>query len=167
MSLERFVNELRRNSINGREKMKIIEAFLGEHGTFYAQLDHLEQVIPAAETLAQVQSLSALLTAALATHAHLEDELLFTALDPYLAPMGPLSVMRLEHDEIESILVRVQEVQDLTEARRLILNAVQIARSHFAKEEQVLFPMAQQALSGEDLTRLGKQWAERRGVAIS
>ncbi len=147
--------------------MKITEAFLGEHGAFYAQFDHLEQAIPAAETLTQVQSLSALLTVALATHAHLEDELLFTALDPYLAQMGPLSVMRMEHDEIEGILAHVQEIQDLAEAQRLVLNAVQVARNHFAKEEQVLFPMAQRTLSGEDLTRLGQQWAERRGVAIS
>lgn len=146
--------------------MKIIEALLGEHGVFYAQFDHLEQAAPAAESLAQVQSQTALLAAALATHAGLENELLFTALDPHLGQMGPLAVMRMEHDEIENTLGQVQATQDLAQAQRLVLHAVRVARDHFAKEEQVLFPMAEQMLGAEGLTQLGTRWAERRHVMI-
>lgn len=144
--------------------MKIIEALLGEHGVFYAQFDHLERTVPAAPALELVQSQAALLTAALATHAGLENELLFSALDPHLGQMGPLAVMRMEHDEIESTLGQVQEARDLAQAQRLVLHAVRVARDHFAKEEQVLFPMAQQVLDGERLAQLGAQWAERRSV---
>lgn len=144
--------------------MKITEALLGEHGVFYALFDHLEQAVPAADSLALVQSQAALLTAALATHAGLEDELLFSALDPHLGQMGPLAVMRMEHDEIENTLGQVQEARDLTQAQRLVLHAVRVAREHFAKEEQVLFPMAHQVLDERELTQLGAQWAERRGV---
>lgn len=144
--------------------MKITEALLGEHGVFYAQFDHLEQAVPAADTLALVQNQAALLTAALATHAGLENELLFSALDPHLGQMGPLAVMRMEHDEIENTLGQVQEAQDLAQAQRLVLHAVRVARDHFAKEEQVLFPMAHQVLDEERLAHLGTQWAQRRGV---
>lgn len=146
--------------------MKIIEALLGEHGVFYAQFDHLEQTVPAAPTLELVQSQAALLTAALATHAGLENELLFSALDPHLGQMGPLAVMRMEHDEIENTLDHVQAAQDLARAQRLALHAVRVARDHFAKEEQVLFPMAHQVLDESTLTQLGDQWAERRHVTI-
>lgn len=147
--------------------MKITDALLGEHGAFYAQFDHLEEVVPMAESLAQVQGLAALLTAALATHAHLENELLFTALDPHMGQMGPLTVMRMEHDEIEGILARVQEVQDLAEAQHQVLSAIQVARDHFAKEEQILFPAAHHMLDVDLLVQLGRQWAEQRRVMIS
>lgn len=144
--------------------MKITEALLGEHGVFYAQFDHLEQAVPAASALELVQSQAALLTAALATHAGLENELLFSALDPHLGQMGPLAVMRMEHDEIENTLGQVQEARDLAQAQHLVLHAMRVARDHFAKEEQVLFPMAHQVLDEERLAQLGTQWAERRGV---
>jgi len=146
--------------------MKIIDALLGEHGVFYAQFDHLEETVPASVSLAKVQSQAAVLTAALATHAGLENELLFSTLDPHLGQMGPLAVMRMEHDEIENTLGQVQEAQDLAQAQRLVLHAVRVARDHFAKEEQVLFPMAHQVLDENTLTQLGARWAERRHVMI-
>jgi iron-sulfur cluster repair protein YtfE (RIC family) len=146
--------------------MKITDALLGEHGVFYAQFAHLEQVAPVAPTLAQVQGLAASLAAALSTHAAMEDELLFTALDPYLGGGGPLTVMRMEHDQIESALAQIQAARELAEAQRLVFNAIQVARDHFAKEEQILFYIAQQMLGDEALARLGRQWADRRGVVV-
>lgn len=147
--------------------MKITDAFLGEHAILYAQFNYLEQATPAAETLAAVQSLAAGLAATLASHAHLEDELLFTALDPYLGPMGPLAVMRMEHDQIEGLLGQVPATQDLRLAQALLQQTLQLARSHFAKEEQVLYPIAEQALDQGRLAELAVQWAERRGVNVT
>jgi iron-sulfur cluster repair protein YtfE (RIC family) len=147
--------------------MKITDAFLGEHAVFYAQLDHLDGSIPGANSLAQVKSQGAMLAAALVGHAHLEEELLFTALERHIGPMGPLAVMRMEHDEIESALARLPKIQNLAEAQSLLLHAIQVARDHFAKEEQVLYPIAEQVLDTDTRTRLGRQWAERREVVIS
>ncbi|MBV6504760.1 MAG: hypothetical protein ILNGONEN_00312 [Syntrophorhabdaceae bacterium] len=146
--------------------MKLTDALLGEHGVFYAQFDYLEQNVPYAQDLTLVKSQGAMLTAALATHAHLEDELLFIALAAHLDPQfGPLAVMRMEHDEIEGSLQRLQEVHDLAEAKNLLLHAMQTARAHFAKEEQVLFVMAQQMLDTRTQEQLGRKWAEARKVA--
>lgn len=155
------------NRIPGDKPVKITDAFLGEHATLYAQFNYLEQATPAAEALAIVQSLAAGLNATLASHAHLEDELLFTALDPYLGPMGPLAVMRMEHDQIEGLLERIPAAQDLRQAQGLLQQTVQLARSHFAKEEQVLYPIAEQALDQARLAELAVQWAERRGVYVA
>ncbi|MFQ5856118.1 MAG: hypothetical protein ACE5LU_10785 [Anaerolineae bacterium] len=40
--------------------MKITQALLGEHGAFYAQFDHLEHAMPAADSLALIQAQGAL-----------------------------------------------------------------------------------------------------------
>jgi hemerythrin-like domain-containing protein len=74
--------------------------------------------------------------------------------------------MRMEHNEIEGSLERLQKLQDLAEAKNLLLHAIQTARAHFAKEEQVLFVMAQQMLDSRTLEQLGRQWAAARKVAI-
>ncbi|HRI56547.1 MAG TPA: hemerythrin domain-containing protein [Anaerolineae bacterium] len=146
--------------------MKITDAFLAEHAMLYAQFDYLQQATPAAANLAVVHSQAATMTATLASHAHLEDELLFTALDAQMGPMGPVAVMRMEHDQIEALLEQVLVAQELAAAQRLMQQTLQLARIHFAKEEQVLFPMAQQVLDERTLTQLAGQWAQRRGVPI-
>jgi len=143
--------------------MKVTDALLGEHGVFYAQFDYMEKNIPQATDLTLVKSQGAML----APHAHLEDELLFIALESHLDPQsGPLAVKRLEHNEIEGSLERLQKLQDLAEAKNLLLQAIQTARAHFAKEEQVLFVMAQQILDSRALEQLGRKWAATRKVAI-
>jgi hemerythrin-like domain-containing protein len=147
--------------------MRITDALLGEHAVFYAQFAHLEQSVPAATALESVQAQAALLAAALGTHARMEDELLFVALEPHLGTqMGPLVVMRSEHEQIEAALEAVPEVADLDEARRQLLAAIEVARGHFAKEEQILFPTAQQVVGDEKLQELGRQWSQRRGVTV-
>jgi iron-sulfur cluster repair protein YtfE (RIC family) len=147
--------------------MKVTDALLGEHGVFYAQFDYMEKSIPHAQDLALVKSQGAMLAAALAPHAHLEDELLFVALEAHLDPQsGPLAVMRMEHNEIEGSLERLQTLQDLAEAKNLLLHAIQTARAHFAKEEQVLFPLAGQMLEASKLVQLGAKWAEQRKVRV-
>ncbi|MGH7600580.1 MAG: hemerythrin domain-containing protein [bacterium] len=147
--------------------MNVTDALLGEHGVFYAQFDYLEKNIPHAGDLAPVKSQGAMLAAALAPHAHLEDELLFIALESHLDPQsGPLAVMRMEHNEIEGSLERLQALQDLAEAKNLLLHAIQTARAHFAKEEQVLFPLAGQMLEAKKLSLLGAKWAESRKVRV-
>ena len=147
--------------------MKVTEAFLGEHGVFYAQFDYLESDLPKATLLDWVKVQAQLVGAALKTHAQLEEELLFIPLDPHLGQMGPLNVMRMEHNEIEGTLEILPHASDLETARGQLLNMMQVARQHFAKEEQVLYPMAEKALSYQELSELGQMWAERRSVAIN
>lgn len=147
--------------------MKVTDALLGEHAVMHAQFEFLEENLPSLNDLAQVKSLGAMLAAALASHAYLEDELLFLALEVHMNPAsGPLAVMRMEHEEIESRLEGLQEVQDLAEAQNLLLHAIQIARAHFAREEQILYPVAAQMLHADTLELVGTKWAERRKVNI-
>lgn len=140
----------------------ITDALLGEHGVIYPQLDHLtSRPFDSAE---EARAQAAQLAAGLATHAQIEDELLFVPLEePLGGPTGgPLGVLRMEHDEVEAALERLSQIDDVQEAETLAAHLVSVAREHFAKEEQVLFPMAQDLLGEERLRSLGEQWAARR-----
>jgi len=146
--------------------MKVTEALLGEHGVFYVQFDHLEQTLPAVTSLDWVKAQAALIQSAISTHAQLEDELLFSAIDNHLGQGGPVAVMRMEHEEIEGTLNAIPEIQDVETICSRLLGAIQVARQHFMKEEQVLFPLADQVLGSEQLHALGERWAERRRVDV-
>jgi len=96
----------------------ITEALLGEHGVIYQLLAHLtSRPFDSAEE-ARIQA--AELAAGLATHARIEDDLLFVALEVELGPNGgPLAVMREEHAEVEATLERLTQVDDVHEAEAL------------------------------------------------
>jgi hemerythrin-like domain-containing protein len=146
--------------------MKITDAFLGEHAVFYAQFNHMEQTIPNSESIEFVKTQCAVLAAALKGHAQLEEDLLFKSLEDHIGNGGPLKVMRAEHEEIESALERMPTLQSLDQARPLLLRVIQVARNHFAKEEQVLYLIAHKTLSSEALIELGNQWAQQRTVRL-
>lgn len=146
--------------------MKLTDALLGEHGVFYALFEHIEQELPRMKTLGEVQCAAGLLTAALVSHARIEDEQLFPALDPHLGPAGPLAVMRHEHTEIDGSLAEALRCDAHEAAVERLRYAIGVARDHFAKEEQVLFNIARRVLAEEELARLGERWAGVRGVAL-
>lgn len=147
--------------------MKITDALLGEHGVFYAQFDRLEADLPRAATAAEVREQAALLSSALVSHAHLEDELLFDRLGSVpAADPGLLAVMAEEHERIAGALRRAQATSDVEAGRALLLEAVAEARAHFAKEERAVFPLAESLLGATVLEELGASWARRRAVYV-
>lgn len=165
--------------------MKITDALLGEHGVFYAQFDLLQRTAETAN-LEKMQAQGALLAAGLAPHAQIENEILFPALEKVLGEHGPTQVFRQEHaqiegwlaqlqevrallqahDEIESALARLAQLDDVAQAQRLVLDTLYLAREHFAKEETMLFPMAEGMLEPRVLEDLGAQWARWRSVVL-
>jgi len=147
--------------------VRITDALLGEHGAFYAQFDRLEAELPRASGVAEVREQAALLAAALVSHAHLEDELLFDRLARVpAADPGLLAVMAEEHERIARALRRAQSTADLATGRAQLLEAVAEAREHFAKEERAVFPLAETLLGVPVLEELGAAWAARRAVFV-
>jgi hemerythrin-like domain-containing protein len=145
----------------------ITDALRGEHGVLYRLLDHLETRI-AGVTAETARELGALVAAAVEAHAHVEDDLLFVELETVLGKTaGPLVVMRHEHAEIERDLAALASAGDAESARRVAVRLVETARGHFAKEEQVLFPLAEGSLTAARLGELGRAWAERSAVALA
>lgn len=142
--------------------MKITEAFIGEHAVLYPQLGLLERAAPTYATAGEARAHAAILTAAIKSHAALEEELLFVEMESLPEAAGPIAVMRAEHIDIEASLARACESDDLEEATDLLLHVVDVARPHFAKEEDVLFPLAEQLLDEGTLLELGDRWSGRR-----
>lgn len=147
--------------------MLITDALLGEHAVFHLMLGYIEQSLPSLDSLPNLQNRIAAFAFALEAHATLEDELLFTALEPHLGTQGgPLAVMRIEHAQITDLLGQIESIASLDEGRALVAQLMQVTRGHFQKEEQVLFRMARQFLGEEELSSLGAQWAQRRILKI-
>jgi len=145
--------------------MRITQALAGEHGPLYALFMHCEGSAAQWE-LADLLLAGRALEAALLSHAQIEDELLFRAVEAKMPPGGPSEAMRAEHEEIDAALAALREARDEATARRALLQIVGLAREHFGKEEQVLFPLAEELLASDELERLGGEWAARRGVAF-
>ncbi|MCC7119079.1 MAG: hemerythrin domain-containing protein [Anaerolineales bacterium] len=147
--------------------MIIIDALLSEHGVFHLFLQHIERNLPTLKSLTALQDRIAAFAFALEAHASLEDELLFSALEPHLGTnSGPLAVMRMEHDQITDLFGKINSTAELEAAGLFVRQLLNVTRSHFQKEEQALFRMARQFLSAEQLTDLGAQWMQRRAPLI-
>lgn len=148
--------------------MLITHALLGEHGVFHFLLAHIEQSLPALDSLPILQNRIAAFASALESHAGIEDELLFNALEPHLGTAGgPLAVMRFEHTQITDLLGNIESATDLDPARALAAQMIQVTRGHFQKEEQILFRMAHQFLSEDELAELGAKWSQYRKIHIA
>ncbi|WKZ48999.1 MAG: hemerythrin domain-containing protein [Anaerolineales bacterium] len=143
--------------------MLITDALLGEHGVFHFMLARIEQSLPADASLSALQQRIVLFASTIESHASIEDELLFNALEPHLGIQGgPLAVMRIEHDQITDLLGKIESASDLASAHALTAQMIQVTRGHFQKEEQALFRMARQFLSEDELESLGEKWSQRR-----
>lgn len=146
--------------------MKITDAFLGEHGVFYAQFDEFEKALHD-DDLECVRQRAALIGAALEPHAALENELLFDAMEKKAGGvLPPVAVMRDEHARIEGALHAIRATDELGRARELLRDMIETARAHFRKEELVAFPLAEELLDPLALRQLGELWARRRSVRL-
>jgi regulator of cell morphogenesis and NO signaling len=137
-----------------------------DHQVFRGQFEDLEKGLRSGAAWSEIEEQLDALNAALETHAELEDELLFSALEPIIGPVGPLAVMRMEHEAIGNIFFQLQESADLAVKEGIVTHLLEIARPHFAKEEQILFPMAEQQLDSNTLEQLGAQFANRRRIVM-
>lgn len=146
--------------------MLITDALLGEHAVLYSLFSRLEQSLAGSVNMDEIHVAVSLLEASLISHAQLENELLFSELESRMGPGGPVAVMRAEHDEIDHGLAAAVQATDSAAGARCLLDALNVARRHFAKEEQVLFGLARQVLGEASLSSLGAAWAERRKVAV-
>ncbi len=146
--------------------MKITDALLGEHGLFYVMFEHLQQVAQDAKTTEQVAAAFGPIAAAILAHAQTEEEQLFPALEAAGLSNGPLSVMRAEHQEIDRLVLGIPSAKSLDEAKAGLRSLLSLLHEHFAKEENVLFPMSERLLGDARLCELGERWSGDRGVVI-
>ena len=147
--------------------MKLTDALLGEHGVFYSIFDQIEIALAQANSAGDGRALMAGVGAAIASHAQIENDLLFNEMEKRMGPGGPVAVMRDEHERIEAGFEAIAGEQDLGRIRTTVNELFGLARQHFGKEEQVLFRIARQQLGDELLEAKALEWAERRRVSVA
>jgi regulator of cell morphogenesis and NO signaling len=143
-----------------------------EHPPLLAKLDQLLRISLKIEEGEQMEENFALLRPAvidfladLEPHSEREEGVLFEMMAAYIGrEMGPIAVMEYEHDQakrfIGTFLHNTKDVSiDFTEDQirqnaELIKNANYTLVSHFAKEESILFPMAENMLTEEEKQEL-------------
>lgn len=105
--------------------------------------------------------------AELEPHSEREEGVLFSMMEKYIGrESGPIAVMEYEHDQakgfIATFLDRTNDSSSLSdemmlEYAGLIKNAYYTLVDHFAKEESVLFPMAENLFSEEEKQELKRR----------
>ena len=105
-------------------------------------------------------------------HNEREEQYLFPEMERVIPPNGPTAVMKTEHrmlwdtlDRIEKALPDVSETSTREQLMELYQSAsavVQLLGNHIAKEDNILFPMAEAHLSTEQMQRLADVDAELR-----
>jgi hemerythrin-like domain-containing protein len=130
-----------------------------------AVLDRLEAAVRDLTTpgaLAVVQEAIAFLDEELRAHNEREEKTLFPVLERYLPPQGPTDVMRSEHRELWKLLDDLDAgMRDTPPSPSNIyqrgMAAADLLRRHIQKENGILFPMAEQLLSPEEMSSIARQ----------
>lgn len=148
--------------------MKITHVLRGEHGAIYPLLDMIQESAPAAG-IEEIRTQARILRATLMSHADIEDAVLRPAIERYLPepatePDGSRSPS--DHQRIRAGLGDAIDAGRVEEARRLLIQTVEAIRRHFAKEEGVIFAIADCELPEEVQQDLGSRWSALRKVAV-
>ncbi len=145
--------------------MTTIETLGQQHQTVLARLQAVEAAMPG--PAAVLEDFHAFLAGELGEHFELEEAALFPILAtrPQLAA-GPIAVMEAEHLEFRSLLAELGAAlgrpggeHQAAVTSRLI---VALLRAHIEKEDHVLFPLAAEVLTADELATL-----EARAAALA
>jgi len=147
--------------------MKITEALFAEHLVFHNLFDHIEATAPKIKSLSELKLLAALMESMLRAHSDTEDKLFLGPLEHCFEQIGQRDQFLKEHQEMDGSLHRVQQATRLDAARKQLLAAVAHSRTHFDKEERIVFPLAERMLNAKTLTELGQTWMEQRNKVVA
>lgn len=107
----------------------------------------------AARAWPQAQAEFARFLASIRHHFALEEDILFPAFEQHTGMHGgPTAVMRAEHQQMNSLLddlAAAAEQRNQNGYLGLSETLLMLMRQHNLKEENILYPMADQALNGE------------------
>jgi hemerythrin-like domain-containing protein len=140
--------------------VQVTEAIALEHATLLRVFDEIERVLPQLASAAEVGRLATIVAGLLATHAELEVNFAFVALDHALRHKGRLTTLHQDHRELDDRLRRVHEATNCMEAGGLLRAGLGGARRHFEKEERELFPVLERALGIGALAILGEAFVK-------
>lgn len=146
--------------------MDVTHALLGEHGIVHLLVEQLDEALGRYTTLAELKAASEPLAITLLGHARIEDETLFQPYEKHTGSLGPLKCLRHEHELMDQQIRAMFRLQDVEVLRAQIVALLDVTRRHLAREEEVMFKAARDAIAADELRHLGHHWAEFRGVLL-
>lgn len=133
--------------------MNTISEFLGDDHRNCDELFAMAETKVAQQRWDQAREGFGQFCAAMARHFAMEEEVLFPAFEARTgSSMGPTRVMRMEHDQMRGLIeemTRAIERNDDAGFLGLSETLNMLMQQHNLKEENMLYPMSDQALGGE------------------
>ncbi len=131
----------------------IIQFFTQDHRACDAEWAALEGVLDDGDVSASREGFGAF-EASMERHFGWEEEVIFPALEAAtgMAGMGPTAVMRAEHRQMRGLLAQMRgalEGGDTSEVLDQGDTLMMLIQQHNAKEEAMLYPMAEMRLAAE------------------
>ena len=108
-----------------------------------------------ASASAEMRQRVALLAIALETHALREEEQLFTQLRPRSEQAHHLvDMMLIVHDEVRGLF---EEIETMVDPKAHLWTILDLTETHFVREDEEVFPLAEELLPAELLVELAAQ----------
>ena len=146
--------------------MDVTQALLGEHGIMHLLVEQLDEALGRYQSTTELRAAAEPLAISLLAHARIEDETLFQPYEKHTGSLGPLKCLRHEHELMDQQIRAMFHLQDAGVLREQIRALLDVTRRHLAREEEVMFKAARDAIEKGELEHLGHHWAEFRGVTL-
>ena len=152
----------------------LIHTLKHQHEEGLGKLNELEDAVISledkglnSEDISSVRSAVSFINTEIRQHNQCEEDVLFPELDKHIPQQGPTSVMRSEHrelwsklDELEANIKAIESAGDKSDnsvLENLLETArdlISLLRNHIAKENNVLYPLALNILSQDQIDRI-------------
>ncbi|WP_231688017.1 hemerythrin domain-containing protein [Bacillus sp. FJAT-18017] len=155
-----------------------LQQLKNEHPPLLEQLEgllklvtHIENGVDVTENFRELTVKTQEFIADLGPHSDREEGVLFEMMGTYIGrTSGPIAVMEYEHDRAKTLIGNYLAttgaenvnftIDEINTLAKQIKEAYYTLTDHFAKEENVLFPMAQRMLSEEEKAELHRRIQE-------
>jgi hypothetical protein len=147
--------------------MQVTEAIALEHASLVRMFGQIERVLPRLKSVGEVRILARVVEGVLISHAELEINFAFVALDHSRHHRKRVTTLYQDHEELDDRIHKVHAATNYKQASGLLKAGLRAARAHFREEERNLFPLLQRTLGLEVLTALGEAYEKAGGAKVS
>ena len=144
--------------------MWITEMLRAEHGLLRSMMQALGDWLAQSAPVPALRERALMLSVGLEDHARREEQLLFEPLSTKSSDARSwVDMMEIVHDEVRGLFEEISgSPRDPTDKLWTIL---QLTEEHFVKEENEVFPLAEDLIDSETLTQLAAAANEARTAA--
>lgn len=136
-------------------EVKITTVLRLEHRLLRVMMEAISDWLSKASASAEMKARVGLLAVSLEAHAQREEKQLFAHLRPCSEPARHLvDMMILVHDEVRSLF---EEIETMANPKEHIWTILDLTETHFVREDEEVFPLAEALLPPELLVKLGAE----------